>query len=347
MLSTIRRFLATIVGSGGGEASGSRDRGILAQVASSVNAGPEVPAWFRGIRWRVTDGAKGTRVVFRVEDPSVADGRAGGEMLLWPRFADGCRMSRLGIQTRALQETVRMSAGITQAEPTTRPERPVFVERFPPLESGDRMGREEFHRRYETMPQIQRAELIEGVVYVPSPIRYKYHGRQHGYVLNWVGHYAAGTVGVDFGGNPSVFLDDINEPQPDGVLFIHPEFGGQVKIDERGYIVGAPDLAAEVAASSVSYDLHAKLNAYARNGVREYIVWRVYEQAIDWLVLRQGQYEPLPPAADGILRSSIFPGLRLDAAAMLRGDLAAVLEVVQQGLRSPEHAQFVAGLKQT
>jgi Uma2 family endonuclease len=111
--------------------------------------------------------------------------------------------------------------------------------------------------------------------------------------------------------------------------------------------VGAPDLAAEVAASSVSYDLHDKLNAYARNGVREYVVWRVYDQEIDWFVLHQGRYEPLPPAADGILRSSVFPGLWLDAAAMLRGDLAAVLDVVQRGLHSPEHAEFAAGLKRS
>ncbi len=240
-----------------------------------------------------------------------------------------------------------MSVGITQAEPTTRPERSAFAEGFPPLESGDRMNREEFHRRYEAMPHIQKAELVEGVVFVSSPIRYKYHGRQHGYVLTWLGVYVASTPAIDVGGNASVFLDDINEPQPDGVLFVQPECGGQVKIDVRGYILGAPDLAAEVAASSVSYDLHDKLNAYARNGVREYVVWRVHDQKIDWFFLREGRYEPLPLGPDGILRSRVFPGLWLDAAAMLRGDLAAVLEVVGQGLRSAEHAEFVAGLKRS
>jgi Uma2 family endonuclease len=240
-----------------------------------------------------------------------------------------------------------MSAGISQAEPTIESARTVVVEGFPELESGDRMNRQEFHRRYEAMPQIRKAELVEGVVYVPSPIRFNYHSRQHGYVLNWVGHHAASTPGVDFGGNPSVFLDDANEPQPDGVLFIQPEFGGRVKIDEKGYIVGAPDLAAEVAASSVSYDLHDKLKAYARNGVREYVVWRVYDRAIDWLFLSDGKYEPLTPAPDGILRSRVFPGLWLDSAAMVRGDLAAVLRVVQQGLSSPEHAEFAAGLKRS
>lgn len=133
-----------------------------------------------------------------------------------------------------------MSVGITQAEPTTRPERSAFAEGFPPLESGDRMNREEFHRRYEAMPHIQKAELVEGVVFVSSPIRYKYHGRQHGYVLTWLGVYVASTPAIDVGGNASVFLDDINEPQPDGVLFVQPECGGQVKIDVRGYILGIP-----------------------------------------------------------------------------------------------------------
>jgi Uma2 family endonuclease len=128
-------------------------------------------------------------------------------------------------------------------------------------------------------------------------------------------------------------------------LFIQPELGGKVKIDEDGYIEGAPDLVAEVAASSASYDLHDKLNAYRRNGVREYVVWRVYNHQIDWYVLREGSYELLTAGPDGLLRSTVFPGLYLDPAAMLRGDLARVFAVVQQGLDTPEHADFVAHLQ--
>jgi Uma2 family endonuclease len=207
------------------------------------------------------------------------------------------------------------------------------------------MNRVEFHQRYEAMPHVQKAELIEGVVYVPSPQRQRYHGRQEAHVHAWLACYESRTPGVEVGGNPTVILDDTNEPQPDGVLFIQPEWGGRIRIDEKGYIVGAPDLVAEVAASSVSYDLHDKLNAYARNNVREYIVWRVHEKQIDWFVLRQGQYEPLAPGAHGILRSSVFHGLWLDTAAILRGDLAVALQVIEQGLDSPQHAEFVAGLR--
>ncbi len=186
---------------------------------------------------------------------------------------------------------------------------PAQTGEVPPLESGDRLTRAEFLRRYDAMPDVKKAELIEGVVYVPSPVRQKYHGRQHHHLLTWIGNYEAGTPGVEGGDNSTVLLDLDNAPQPDGVLFIQPDHGGHVKINEDGYIEGAPDLVAAVAASSVSYDLHDKLNAYRRNGVREYVVHRVFESKVDWFVLKEGRFEALAPSADGLLRSVIFPGL--------------------------------------
>ena len=214
----------------------------------------------------------------------------------------------------------------------------------PPLENGDRLTRDEFERRYEAMPHIKKAELIEGVVYVPSPVRYRHHGAPHAHLITWLGQYAAGTPGVEVSDNSTVRLDLDNEPQPDALLLIDPTCGGQTRFSSDDYIEGSPELVAEVASSSVSYDLHAKLHAYRRNGVREYIVWRVLEQAIDWFVLRAGQYERLPVDASGLLRSAVFPGLWLDPEALVRSDLATVLAVVQQGLGSPEHATFVARL---
>jgi Uma2 family endonuclease len=215
----------------------------------------------------------------------------------------------------------------------------------PPLENGDRLTRAEFMRRYDAMPNLKKAELIEGVVYLPSPVRQKYHGRQHHHILTWIGNYEAGTPGLEGGDNSTVLLDLDNAPQPDGLLFIQPEHGGKVKINEDGYIEGGPDLVAEVAASSASYDLHDKLNAYRRNGVREYVVYRVMDQQVEWFVLNDGRFEALSPSADGLLRSTIFPGLWLDAAALIRGDLARVLAVVQQGLNSAEHSEFAARLQ--
>ena len=129
-------------------------------------------------------------------------------------------------------------------------------------------------------------------------------------------------------------------PQPDCLLMRLPEFGGQADIVD-GYIEGAPEWVGEVSSSTVSLDLHAKLNVYRRNGVQEYFVWRTQDEAIDWFVLREGQFERLPPDADGILRSRQFPGLWLDPEAMTSGRLKQVIEVLQQGLASPEHAAFV------
>jgi Uma2 family endonuclease len=229
---------------------------------------------------------------------------------------------------------------IPPAEPTDR------NGAIPPLEDGDRLTADEFMRRYEVMPGVKKAELIEGVVHLPSPVRQIYHGAPHSTLIGWLFAYRARTPGVELGDNSTVHLGLTNTPQPDGLLFIQPEHGGQVKFDEEGYIVGPPDLVAEVAASSVSYDLHDKRTAYRRHGVREYVVWRVLDGQIDWFVLRKNRYKPLTPRADGTLRSTIFPGLWLDPAALLRGDLAAVLAVVQQGLDSPEHAAFTAQLQQ-
>ena len=101
---------------------------------------------------------------------------------------------------------------------------------------------------------------------------------------------------------------------------------------------------AEVASSSVSIDLTTKLHVYRRNGVREYVVWRVLDRAVDWFVLRDGQYARLVPDEEGLLRSEIFPGLWLDVPALLRGDVAGVLAAVQRGLTSLEHNAFVVHL---
>ena len=216
--------------------------------------------------------------------------------------------------------------------------------RVPPLENGDRLTRAEFERRYEAMPQVKKAELIEGVVYMPSPVKIKKHGAPQSGIVGWLLYYAAHTPGVETGDNATVRLDLDNQPQPDVVLRILPEAGGQTTDSEDGYIEGAPELAAEVASSSASYDLHQKKHSYRRNGVREYLVWVTEEQQLHWWELRDDQYVPLAPDAQGLIKSRVFPGLWLDAAALLRRDFARVLEVVGQGVASQEHARFVAQL---
>jgi Uma2 family endonuclease len=238
-------------------------------------------------------------------------------------------------------------ARISPARPLSSSEPIDSLEAIPLLENGDRLTRPEFELRYDAMPGLKNAELIEGIVYLRFKVPHRGHGRPHAHLMNSLGTYAAYTPSVDAGNSCHVRLDWDNMPQPDCLLFIQPEHSGQAKIDEEGYIAGAPDLVAEVAASSASYDLHDKLNAYRRNGVREYVVVRVFDQQVDWFVLREGQYEKLSPATDGILRSTVFPGLWLDPSALLRGDLATLLAVVQRGLNSREHAEFAASLVRT
>src|SRR5262249_8497064 len=161
---------------------------------------------------------------------------------------------------------------------------------IPPLEQGDRLTRAEFERRYEAMPHLKKAELIEGVVHMPSPVRLNHHSSPNADLIWWVGNYRAAPPGVKGADNGTVRLDEDNEPQPDAMMLIEPAYGGQARIDEDDYVDGSPELAAEVSASRVSIDLNDKLRAYQRNGVREYIVWRIHGQALDWFILPQRPY---------------------------------------------------------
>jgi hypothetical protein len=217
---------------------------------------------------------------------------------------------------------------------------------IPPLEQGDRLTRDEFERRYHAMPKVKKAELIDGVVNMPSPVRLIQHGSPHGGLLMLLTVYQAYTPGVTVGGNATVRLDLDNEPQPDALAMIEPTHGGQATIDADGYVEGGPELVGEVAASTTSIDLNTKFHVYRRNKVREYIVWRVLDEAIDWFILRGSQYDQLAVNSNGICESEIFPGLWLDAAALLRFDLQIVLQVLQQGIASPAHAAFVTKLRQ-
>jgi hypothetical protein len=223
------------------------------------------------------------------------------------------------------------------------PPRP--VPQPPPLQNGDRLTRDEFERRYEAMPHLKKAELIEGEVYMPSPVSTDQHGGPQADFMCWLGLFRAYTPGVRVADNSTVRLDLDNEPQPDGLLFVEPAFGGQAKLDPKGYIEGAPEWVGEISASSVSIDLNKKFHVYRRHGVREYVVWRVQDGAIDWFVNRKGQFDRLQQDGAGIYRSEVFPGLWLDAPAMIRGDMATVLEKLQEGIDSPEHAAFLNSLQ--
>ena len=213
---------------------------------------------------------------------------------------------------------------------------------IPPLENGDKLTRAEFERRYHAMPNLKKAELIEGVVYVASPVRAKQHGKPHARIMGWLIAYEAATPGVEALDNTTILLDTDNEPQPDALLRI--ETNGQSRINEDDYVEGAPELIVEIAASSASYDLHKKLKVYRRNQVQEYLIWRIYDHQFDWFRLQAGEYIQLQPNADNIICSQVFPGLWLDKTALLGGDLGKVLAILQQGLASPGHGDFISKL---
>lgn len=215
---------------------------------------------------------------------------------------------------------------------------------LPPLENGDRLTRSDFEQRYDAMPHVKKAELIEGIVYMPSPVRVRSHGKPHGQLMGWISVYVAATPGVDCADNTTLRLDPDNELQPDAMLWIDAAAGGRARVSDDDYLEGSPELIVEVAASSASYDLHVKREVYRRNGVQEYLVWRVYDQQVDWFRLENGQYVTVPADAEGMIHSHVFPGLRLAVPALLSGALAHVLSALQQGLTSPEHQAFVEAL---
>lgn len=212
------------------------------------------------------------------------------------------------------------------------------------MEPGDHLTREEFEKRYDATPGIKKAELIEGIVYMSPPVRWDSHGGPQFELIGWFTHYSWATPGVRGGDNSTLRLDLSNEPQPDTTLFIDPALGGSARIID-GFIEDSPELVAEVSSSTKGFDLNTKLRVYQRNKIREYIVWRVQERAIDWFELRGDKYSRVNPDAEGILKSVVFPGLWLLPSALIDTAHNRILEVLSRGLASPEHAAFVAKLK--
>jgi Uma2 family endonuclease len=207
------------------------------------------------------------------------------------------------------------------------------------------LSAQEFLRRYEAMPEVKKAELIDGVVYMGSPVRIDQHGEPDALIQVWLGTYSIATPSVKHATNSTARLGPDDVPQPDGLLRLAPEVGGQARVDPKGYLDGAPELVVEVAASSVSLDVREKLASYRRAGVREYLIWRTEDEAVDWWRLEEDEYRPLALERDRSFHSRIFPGLWLDVQALLAGDGQKLMAKLQEGLQSPEHAAFTAELE--
>ena len=214
------------------------------------------------------------------------------------------------------------------------------------LITGERMDVEEFLRRWEELPGIKNAELIDGVVYVSSPVSLE-HGDFDSLIHMWLAYYAQATCGCRAASNSTWLMLD-SAPQPDSVLRILPEYGGQSSEKTRGekrYGAGAPELAVEVCLSSTQVDFGPKRRLYERAGVQEYITIETFRQRIIWRVLDEKQVFAFQLVyEDGILRSQVFPGLWLDVAGFWAQDGARMLAALNAGLASDEHQRFIERL---
>ncbi len=238
-----------------------------------------------------------------------------------------------------------MTTSFLEHEPLTTD---LPTESMPQLEAGDCLNASEFLRRFEAMPELKKAELLNGVVYMPAAVRVDQHAEPDSFIQGIMFNYAVGTRGVRSLTNGTVRLSPDDVVQPDAALRILSELGGQSRIDADGYLRGAPELIAEVAASSVSIDARLKLKAYRQAGVREYLLWRVRDKAVDWWTRNaDDEFQLIVAGPDGIHRSLAFPGLWLDTTALLTQDGARLMEILQHGLASPEHTAFVSSLTPT
>jgi hypothetical protein len=204
------------------------------------------------------------------------------------------------------------------------------------------MKQPEFHRRYLAYPEDAKFELIGGVVYMTSPLK-RDHGTYHPELNLVLTLYKGSTPGVEAADNMTTILGEESEPQPDLLLRILTECGGQSHYDSDDYLVGAPELVCEIAHSSRAIDMNRKRQDYLAAGVQEYLVYCIEEEQLHWFHFPSRR--KLKPDRSGIYKSRVFAGLWIDTAALVARDTNRLLEVVQQGIGTPEHAAFVRQLE--
>lgn len=259
-----------------------------------------------------------------------------GERLTMDEFMIRLEALPKGIKAELIHGIVYMDTMTPFQQITDPPE-------IRPLQFGDHVTMEEFEESFNAMPNLKRAELINGKVYMNAAVSWA-HGEGHGWVSYWLQTYALHTAGTSSAQDASDRITPGIMVQPDILLRIEPRQGGGTKVDHKGILTGPPELVAEVALTSRSYDLGEKFRVYQDCGVPEYVVLRVGDGEVDWFRLVNGKYERLMPDADGIIRSVMFPGLWLDPVALAAGNMKRVLAVLQLGLATPEHQAFVEKL---
>jgi len=212
----------------------------------------------------------------------------------------------------------------------------------PPLRDGDHLTRDEFMRRWEAMSDLKSAELIDGVVYMPSPIS-RIHGDFHSRLDGWLWFYAVATPGCGALSAATWLMSSDSAPQPDLALEILPEYGGQSTLEGK-YAAGAPGLIIEVSHTTSTRDSGAKLRLYERSGVQEYLIVRPKKRSVIWRELVAGTYQEIEVEKSGLFQSRVFPGLWLDPDALWNRDLPGLAKAVQQGTATAGHGEFVRKL---
>ncbi len=214
---------------------------------------------------------------------------------------------------------------------------------------GDHLTFDEYILRWESMPEFERQgmrpELIDGRVYMnAAAIRYVEHGQPQRLIVGLFERYVDRTPGVDWASPTTAKFDDRNAPEPDAELFVIPEYGGRVRVED-GFLVGAPELVVEIAGSSASYDLYEKKAMYERFGVLEYLVWRTEDGEFDCFDLQDQIYiqRDIPPGQNW--ESRIFPGLIFDIPVLLQRDRLGAYATLDRCLGSDEHQAFVETLQ--
>lgn len=223
-----------------------------------------------------------------------------------------------------------------------RSTKPIRNGKLPLLYDGLRLDRVTFHRLYEASPELKRVQLIEGIVHMPSPMRFVQHANPQTCINGWLFCYVTQTPGVNTGGSATLKIDDENEFEPDGMLFYD---NGQLIIADDGYLEGVPELAVEVTASTFTIDSKEKFRVYEKHGVKEYLLWNTEAGTITWYARHKDKFVPMKSNRAGILKSKIFPGLWLEVAAMREGDMTQVMKTLYEGLASAPHRQYVKRFK--
>ena len=210
----------------------------------------------------------------------------------------------------------------------------------PALEAGQRLDQPTFHERYAAMPENTRADLVGGFVFMASPLR-DLHAETDRNLGGWLFHYKRLTPGVRSPNNATVILGPDVEVQPDSQLRIPEELGGNSRVVDGCISQGPPELVIEIGRSTRSYDLGPKKDEYEKAGVLEYLFVGIEPDEVRWFVRREGKFAPMAAGPDGIYRSEVFPGLWLDPKALIEEDLDGLIAVLEQGLATGEHREFV------